>query len=399
MRDTMTPKPETIDRLLLSRSLIAPLRFKPASDRFAVAAHVLAVHDAAELAIAAICSECSVPNISDTRALGLPDYLGVLKQHQHSGAEVSGRDYISKLNRLRVDLKHHGITPDRDQWKDVAQVTFDYISAWCKRYLNIDYAELDAVDLIHSDAIRHIMGVARKCIREDKFRECFEKLAEAIAESSSQLFPSGVHVVVGQADAETALTVSAYGVDPGRFLALQRLLPFYGFPFPEPQWTKRQYGHEANWNRPSAEFAYEETVNLLTRLQGATPYPTPSLYEQAFSDVLVVKNDSPEITMLEWGFDGWVDVEFGAPQFVSGDRIKCRARGTNSMPIEDPDQCNGDPDRSVFVVAVDPKHSQIDSNEGGMPPALVFRREDIDIDKEPLYDEEYFVTRVEPAQE
>ncbi len=395
----MTPKPETIDRLLLSRSLIAPLRFKPASDRFAVAAHVLAAHDAAELAIAAVCSECAVPNISDTRALGLPDYLGALKQHQHPGVEVSGRDYVSKLNRLRVDLKHHGITPDRDQWKDVAQVTFDYISSWCQKYLCIDYAALDAVDLIHSDTIREIVKLAQKHLKEDNFRQCFETLAEAIACSALDLFPLGVHVVVGQADAETALTVSASGVDPGRFLALQRLLPVYGFLFPEPSWTKRQYGHEANWNRPNAEFAYEETVNLLTRLQGATPYPTPSLYEDVFIDVLIVKIDSPQIAMLEWGFDNWVEIEFGAPEFVAGDRIKCRARGTNSMPIGDPDQCTGDPDCSVFVVAIDPKHSRIDARGGGMSPVLVFKREDVEIDKEPLYDEEDFASGEKPQKD
>ena len=47
----MAVKRETIDRLLLSRSLIAALRFNRANDRFAVASHLLAAHDAAELAV------------------------------------------------------------------------------------------------------------------------------------------------------------------------------------------------------------------------------------------------------------------------------------------------------------------------------------------------------------
>lgn len=128
----MAVKPETVDRLLLSRSLLAPLRFKPASERFAVAAHVLAAHDAAELAIAAICTERSVPTISDTRLLGLPDYLGKLKEHLHSSRDVRAKDYISKLNRVRVDLKHHGITPDKGQWGDVAANVFGHISAGAK---------------------------------------------------------------------------------------------------------------------------------------------------------------------------------------------------------------------------------------------------------------------------
>src|SRR5260370_17157054 len=107
----MIVRPETIDRLLLSRSLIAPLRFKPANDRFAVAAHVLAAHDAAELAIAAVCTEKSVPNIHDNRAMPLPDYLGALKQHHHPSRDVSVRDYVSNLNPITLHLNHHAIPP------------------------------------------------------------------------------------------------------------------------------------------------------------------------------------------------------------------------------------------------------------------------------------------------
>ncbi len=384
----MIVRPETIDRLLLSRSLIAPLRFKPANDRFAVAAHVLAAHDAAELAIAAICTESSVPSISDTRTMGLSDYMGALKEHRHPGKDVSGRDYVAKLNRVRVDLKHHGITPDKEQWGSVTEIAFGHISSWCKEYLSVDYAGLDTVDLIHATAIREIVMLAHKHLQEDKFRECFENLSEAIERSSLELFPAGVHVVVGQANAETALTVSAYGVDPGRFLALQRLLPFRGFLLPEPQWNKRQYGHEGNWNRPNAEFAYEETINLLTRLQVATPYPTPFLYEHVFKDVLVVKLDAPEIIMLRWGFDGWSEVEFGSPQFQRGDRIGCRARGANAIPVSDPEECSSDPETSEFVVAVDAHNPKLSEGDG-MPPTLIFKREDVEIEKELIYDEDH----------
>lgn len=334
----MAIKPETVDRLLLSRSLIAPLRFKPATDRFAVAAHVLAAHDAAELAIAAICTETFVPNISDNRALGLPDYLLALKERRHPSKDVPGRDYVRKLNRVRVGLKHHGITPDKEQWGSVSEKVFGLIASWCEEYLKVDYAGLDAVSLLQSESIRDVIQIARARLEQDQFKECFEKLAEAIATSSLDLFPVGVHVVVGEADAETALTVSAYGVDPGRFLALQRLLPVYGFLDAEPHWNKRQYGHEGNWNRPNAEFAYEETINLLMRLQVATPYPTPSLYENVFGDVVVVKTACPDVALLRWGFDGWSEVEFGAQQFEVGDRIRCRARGTNSVPVSDPEE-------------------------------------------------------------
>jgi hypothetical protein len=378
---------DTFDRLLLSRSLIAQLRFKSANDRFAVAAHVLAAHDAAELAIAAVRSETAVPNISDTRALALPDHLGLLKAHRHPNKDIEGRDYISKLNRVRVDLKHHGITPDKDQWGTVAEKVFGFISSWCEEYMSVDYAGLDAADLIQSEIIRDMLLGARNHLQQDRFKECLEKLAVAIEQSSLELFPDGVYVSPGHANAEEALTVSAYGIDPGRFLALQRLLPCLvtgDFVGADAYWDQRRYGHEANWNRPNAEFAYEETVNLLTRLQGATPYPTPLLYEHVFRDIVVVKRDSPEVTQLQWGLDGWIALELEIPRFTAGDRIECRARGSMEIPI-DPDECKGNPDVGTLVVALGARHPKLGNDDGRT--TLIFKREDIGLEREYLYDE------------
>src|SRR5260370_8843374 len=103
-------KSETLDGLLLSRALIAPLRFRPANDRFTVARHVLAAHDAAELAISGICAERGIP-IPDNHALGLPDHLGKLKEHLHPGKEVPAKHYISTLNRGPLHLTHPHTTP------------------------------------------------------------------------------------------------------------------------------------------------------------------------------------------------------------------------------------------------------------------------------------------------
>jgi hypothetical protein len=379
----MTVKPETVDRLLLSKALIAPLRFKPASDRFGVAQHVLAAHDAAELAIAAICSELAVPDISDKNAPVLVEYLRKLKGHSHPGVDVSAHDYVTKLNNVRVSLKHHGITPDPNQWGGVAEKMFGHISTWCHKYLTLNYAELDASDLIRAVSIRELVRLSHSHLRQGQFKECLEILASAIAKSGSELFPRGVHVTVGHADADTALELSGYGVDPARFIVLQRLLPFCtDFPVfkdeNKPQWKKTQYGHKANWTKQNAEFAYDETINLLTRLQHANPYPTPYLYEDVFESELVVTRDSPEVTVMSRSLDEWyVREEYGL-SFAAGERIRCRARGAASTNITDPAECTEDPENSRFVVAMNPASDKIIATDG-VPLTLVFRREDVEI--------------------
>ncbi|MCU1333234.1 MAG: hypothetical protein JWM08_2226 [Candidatus Angelobacter sp.] len=379
----MAPKSETIDLLILSRSLIAPLRFNRATDRFNVAAHVLAAHDAAELAISAICIELAIPGISDSRALGLPDYLAKLKEHCHPDRDVSAKDYVSKLNRVRVDLKHHGITPDKDQWGSVAEKMFGLVSTWCRKYLSLDYAEVDAADLIRVASVRDLVRLSRSCLDQGQFKNCLEHLGEAIAKASVELFPRGVHVNVGDPDAETALALSGYGVDPARFMVLQRLLPTYtslmyllGNASPL-QWKKTEYGHKANWTQQNAEFAYKETVDLLTRLQSANPYPTPYLFDDVFRSVLVVKTDSPKVTVMYWGLDGWFRHEEHPLSFSVGDRIECRARGTNGA-VWDPDVCDEDPETCKFVVALDAIYDE-KTQENLMRPTLIFQREDVEI--------------------
>jgi hypothetical protein len=154
--------------------------------------------------------------------MGLPDYLGALKQHLHPEKDVRGKDYVGLLNRVRVNLKHHGIIPDKDQWGGVAETAFEHIAAWCKTYLKVDYGELDAAELSSAADVREVLNLARNRLRLGQYRECLESLAEALAKSKPELFPYGVPV--GHADANRALTLSAYGVDPGRYISLQRFL-------------------------------------------------------------------------------------------------------------------------------------------------------------------------------
>ena len=60
----------------------------------------------------ACCSKCQVLGISDTGAPSLPEYLLKLRDTRHPGRDIVAKDYINKLNRVRVDVKYHGIVPD-----------------------------------------------------------------------------------------------------------------------------------------------------------------------------------------------------------------------------------------------------------------------------------------------
>ena len=110
-------------------------------------------------------------------------------------------------------------------------------------------------------------------------------------------------------------------------------------------------------------------------------YPTPYRYEDVFKDVLIVKKDAPEMTILRWSLDGWYESNEYPQAFAAGDRIECRARGTEGG-VSDPELCSGDPETSRFIVAVDAVCDKV-KEDAGMHPTLIFEREDVELTGEP----------------
>jgi len=126
----MPPKPEVLDRLLLSKSFLDRIRFQPVAvhDRHTLAANIIAAHDAAELAIAAIADElgCALANAGKTY---LMDYFDPIEKTTSIG--VHGREYSRQLNGVRSLLKHQGLYPDAKQWARVAESVHQHVTKWC----------------------------------------------------------------------------------------------------------------------------------------------------------------------------------------------------------------------------------------------------------------------------
>jgi len=95
---------DVIDRLLIAKNLLEGIIFLPLSnpDRYAISRHILAAHDAAELAIAGIAHHLDcLPKPTKTF---LMDYFSPIKDKMHPNNEVSGRNYFSQLNEVRIGI-------------------------------------------------------------------------------------------------------------------------------------------------------------------------------------------------------------------------------------------------------------------------------------------------------
>lgn len=264
---------EVFERLLVAKELLERIRFLPIArpDRLTLARHILAAHDAAELATAAITHHLDA--LPHQEKIYLMDYIAAIKEKL--GESVPGRDYFSKLNKVRIGIKHNGIFPDPQQWYRVGEHTFNYVSSWCEKYLGIILDDLDESALIFNTKVKEHLDSAKEAFGRKKYQEVLENLAfamNALFESNQALR----NLAVGQPHPEDAIKLSAFGVHANDFIALQEFLPSLIHKSDrtlQVRWEQEKYGHPANWVRSAAEFCIKTFVHVALRIQDAEWIP------------------------------------------------------------------------------------------------------------------------------
>ncbi len=279
---------EVINRLMLCKSFLLPIKnaIIERPSNFQLAKHVLAAHDAAELAMSAIAEHRKCRPRSDRATL--MDYIGEIKKQDSSGAHVPGRDFFSRLNSTRNSLKHRGILPNQDQWRRVGKNVYGHISNCCKQYLNITFDDLDESELIINHKIKSYYHKAQEYYSKGEYKSVLEELAKAgYVLFNEQTTLRGL--VVASTKAEDAIKLTAYGVSANDYLQLQEFLPIVhkyadkeGF---ETSWDQNKYGHPGNWREDSAEFCLKAFLSLVISIQdvewipGTVPFDGVYEYE------------------------------------------------------------------------------------------------------------------------
>jgi hypothetical protein len=271
----MTLRPEVVEQLLLCKVLLSRIRFTPVArpDRATLASHIITAHDAAELAIAAICHQLGLSPSRDQNYL--MNYFQPLADASHKGTDVYAKDYFSQLNRVRVDIKHLGIFPDPQQWSRVGELVFGHVSKWCQDYLGVPLAAIDHSNLLIHDDVRVVYQLARDSVENESYKECMEHLAKALHE----LFHRNAALrglEVGNPRPEDAIRLAGFGVPANDYLALQEFLPRVTEgpnDVLETRWEQSHFGHPGNWRKDAAEFCLTTFLEVALKIQHAEWIP------------------------------------------------------------------------------------------------------------------------------
>jgi len=292
----MELRKEVVERLLLAKSLLAKLRFHSTAepDSKLLASHIMTAHDAAELVLAAISDQLGVLPAKDKHFL--MDYFEPLKK-QHPDREVFAKEYFSQLNRVRINIKHHGIFPDPRQWARVGETTWSYVSKWCEDYLGIPLREIDDATLLSSNEVKALYFEARAAISAGDYKGAMELLAMALFMLFSQNAAlRGLEV--GRARPEDAIRLSGFGVHGNDFLALQEFLPECTKTKEgtlSTKWHQSRFGHPGNWRENAANFCASTFVDVALKIQNASWIPGAIEYFYLYEQQVTALHDGVEI--------------------------------------------------------------------------------------------------------
>jgi Tfp pilus assembly protein PilZ len=135
-------------QLILSRQLLTRSLYEPVEpgDSSRLAHDLIVCYGAAELALAAICTQLDC--LPGKRDICLHDYFDSLSKAVRLNSVAPGSQYVAELHQVRSDSHLRSLPPDARRWNRAMEETLEQISMWCQTYLDLRLLDLDAVPTI-----------------------------------------------------------------------------------------------------------------------------------------------------------------------------------------------------------------------------------------------------------
>ena len=138
------------------------------------AASILSFHDSVELFLQ-LSLEKVKANISN-KELRFMDYWDPIEKELKS-KKLSQKEGMKKLNKIRVDLKHHGIIPSKLEIESCRYNTSTFFNENCIIIFNINFDDISLLDIIKFERPKEFLKQAKKDFEKGFIDKSKEDLA------------------------------------------------------------------------------------------------------------------------------------------------------------------------------------------------------------------------------
>jgi hypothetical protein len=142
-------------------------------------ASILSFHDAIELFLQLACEHLDVgKGKGEIRFL---EYWGILPSKLPPGVPTH-KESMEKLNRARVNLKHHGILPSKSQIEEFRAIATNFFEENSLRIFGIKFSEVSLIDLVQCQEAKNNLKEAMQLLEQNKIEESLDKVALAFTQ-------------------------------------------------------------------------------------------------------------------------------------------------------------------------------------------------------------------------
>jgi hypothetical protein len=156
--------------LLLSKAVLeegeAALR---SQGPFSPSIGLLLLHDAVECALHAAASQAGSASVK----------VGPFMDYWKAIPDLPLRTEMDRMNRARVDLKHHMNTPDKDDVNEHFRNARALLRAIASKFYSVEFDALSEVTIVTDSAVRARLEAAERSNRADRIGEALTECAHA----------------------------------------------------------------------------------------------------------------------------------------------------------------------------------------------------------------------------
>ncbi|GGJ92555.1 hypothetical protein GCM10010123_23060 [Pilimelia anulata] len=95
------------------------------------------------------------------------------------GVDLAGKQGMTRLNRVRIALKHHGAHPNTATINQIVEDTATFFAANTQIVFGVDYAQVSMADVIEQEMVRELVRVAEAAAGEGSFTGAMVALSDA----------------------------------------------------------------------------------------------------------------------------------------------------------------------------------------------------------------------------
>ncbi len=141
------------------------------------AAALLTFHDSVEFFFQLGCEYLNVKTDASTRFVQYWELLGP----ELGESKLTQRQAMSRLNKARVALKHHGTLPSAIDLESYRETTAAFFQENCPLVFGIDYDSISLVNMVECESARALLKEAQEALGRDDRIDALDKTALAFA--------------------------------------------------------------------------------------------------------------------------------------------------------------------------------------------------------------------------